>query len=93
MEYTKGDWKITKWNGGHGFNVFGDDGFVASVPMSTGLKHTMRECQANAQLIAAAPDLYEALKELLDALGNPTEVPPYEVVSSASKALLKTEGK
>ena len=66
MEHTKGRWGVTKWIGGHGFNVFADEGFVASVPMNTGLKHTMRECQANAHLIAAAPDMAGLLLRLVN---------------------------
>ena len=59
MDYTKGTWKVTQWNEGHGFNVFGDR-FIASVPMDVGLSSTMLETRANAHLIASAPDLYEA---------------------------------
>ena len=37
--------------------------------------------------------LYEALKDLLDGLGNPMQIPPYELVEKASQALSKAEGK
>ena len=40
----------------------------------------------------SAPDLYEALKDLLDGLGNPMEITPYELVEKASQALSKVEG-
>ena len=45
--------------------------------------------EANAQLIASAPDLYEALKEAKDRFGN------YNIfwVSTVGKALAKAEGK
>lgn len=73
MHYTKGEWKVTKWNKGFGFNVFADEGFVASVPLGTGLIHTMVEAQANAYLISAAPNVYEKLvastESLVDVLG------------------------
>ena len=65
-DYTKGEWKVTKWLQKYGFNVFSEEGgFVASVPMNVGLEHTMIEAEANAHLIAAAPKLYEACKELV----------------------------
>lgn len=41
----------------------------------------------------ALDDLYEALKELLEALGNPMEIPPVEIVTKASQALAKAEVK
>ena len=68
--YTKGEWKVAEHNDKRGFNIFADDGFVASVPMNVGLRHTMRECQANAQLISSAPALYEALKQIAKGEGR-----------------------
>ena len=35
--------------------------------------------------------LYEALKNLLDIMGNPMEIPPFELVLQASEALAKAE--
>lgn len=44
--------------------------------------------------IAAAKsisDLYEALRGLLDGLGNPMQIPPCELVERASQALAKVD--
>ena len=54
MEYTREMWGAVKWNQGHGFNIFSNNGLVASVPLATGLKHTMLEAEANANLICQA---------------------------------------
>lgn len=86
MHYTKGEWKVTKWNKGFGFNVFADEGFVASVPLGTGLIHTMVETQANANLISAAPDMYEALllaKGTLEAMHITPQDPRYMQIKQA----------
>jgi len=63
MNYTKGEWEVTQWSAKHGFNVFSENGFICSVPLGSP-PHTMVETEANAQLIASAPDMYEALKEI-----------------------------
>ena len=65
MEYTKGEWEAILWDSGKGFNIFSDEGLIATVPLERGLKHTMHEVKANAHLIASAPALYEALKAVL----------------------------
>ena len=41
----------------------------------------------------AIGDMYKALNELVNALGNPMEVPPFELVEKASNALNKAGGK
>ena len=51
--------------------------------------------EANARLIAAAPTLYEALREALEALDDPdtTRQEQYDAADSARAALAKAEGK
>jgi len=63
MNYTKGEWEALPWNVGHGFNVFAQNTFIAKVPLDTA-PHTMNETRDNANLIAAAPDMYETLKTI-----------------------------
>ncbi len=92
MNYTKGEWKVTQWIEKHGFNVFSETGgFVASVPMNVGLEHTMIEAGANAHLIAAAPDMYEALKALVKYHEREGKAIPCLV--DATEALAKAEVK
>jgi len=79
MEYTKGEWKITEWNDKRGFNIFTYDAFIASVPLS----------QANANLISAAPDIYEALKATIRII----EVEHLVVPIKCKEAIAKAEGK
>ena len=55
---TKGDWKVIEGYNGIKDIVRSDSGFVAS----TQFRRPKGENEANAHLIAAAPDLYEALK-------------------------------
>ena len=66
MECTKGDWKVV-----HEFNVEADNHRgIASCGFSNNMRveETHRENVANAQLIASAPDLYEACQFALDVL-------------------------
>ena len=72
MGFTKGKWEIILWLDKRGFNIFSDEGLIATVPLEQGSKHTMHEVKANAYLIAAAPAMYEALKMskgIMEALG------------------------
>ena len=59
MEYTKGEWKLSplgkEW-------VVGEDGFAIAKVLDG---KTGKFNEANAQLIASAPRLYEALKKLV----------------------------
>ncbi len=65
--------------------------WVAVNPQNTILAE-FRE-KGDALLAAASPDMYEAGLELLEALGNPMQIPPYEVVKKFSRALSKAEGR
>lgn len=69
MSYTKGPWKVIRWNGGHfpTLQVRAEDEYgshqVCSFPDGwNGLDDQDDIVKANAQLISAAPDMYEALK-------------------------------
>lgn len=97
MNYTKGEWKV-KQPKGKAIEFF--DGFTLSVE---GDKLLIALCDrkgwdnkqqrlANANLIAAAPDMYEACKEMLEEL-RITKGVASVWLSKWAKALAKAEGK
>ena len=90
MKYSKGDWKVIKDD----FRRIYIDTPTRSV---ASIQRQSTEDEANARLIAAAPDMYEALKELIDHMTLPQNDihRPYlaDVKRLAIKALAKAEGK
>ena len=60
MSYTKGEWKIVKDEHGLTVGVEVDSGWICDTQFNS-----MASCEANAKLIAAAPDLLEALIEVV----------------------------
>ena len=97
MEYTKGDWKVTesafnrfttyrsKRSGGRIFVTFGEElGMIAEVQGDT-----QEEADANARLIAAAPDMYEALEAIM---GEPNFGLPGHLFIKAFEAVNKAKG-
>ena len=92
-EYTKGEWELEQ----HGDNamlvVCGDKTIARTSNGST--IDDLVEIIANANLIAAAPDLYEALKELnkLQKQGNIKIHGNSKVRDVIRQALSKAEGK
>ena len=83
MNYTKGEWAIypsvldTK-----DLVIWCEGQYIGTV-----------RNKANAHLIAAAPLMYEELRNLLIGLDNPMRIPAFELVDKASLALAKAEGK
>jgi len=81
MEYTKGEWNARQWftsNGIEGFTTERNNIIIA------------RDVHPfNASLVAAALDLYEALKEMLNYF-NEREIAP---LIKWREALAKAEGK
>ncbi|MBA7685645.1 hypothetical protein ES703_94070 [subsurface metagenome] len=82
-EYTKGEWKVK--GGPHQYMIVGkDDGDLIA------------DCYNNleeAQLIASAPDLYEALRTIIEALHSNEVARAYRVAeSNGIQALAKAEG-
>jgi len=81
MNYTKDEWKL------HGLLIetdYAPDGHVIAEMNNIGDK-----VQADAHLIAAAPDMYEALRELFDSLGGSYIGFPLKVVERVEQALAK----
>jgi hypothetical protein len=92
-KWTKGEWKVDLESGEITVNdsmvlgtIFGADDYLCCE------EDISEECKANAQLIASAPKLYEALENLVNridkglALGEKLDVEP------ARKALAKARG-
>ena len=94
MNNTKGEWKVTD----SAFSRFttyrgkrqGGRTFVTTAlnlnQVAEAQGDTQEEAEANAHLIAAAPDMYEALKNL-------SNYPAESVRQIAQMALAKAEGK
>lgn len=66
------------------------DQHIADAPLEDGMNPT--EWQANAHLIAAAPELLETLKALVDAYEDPMLDDPHSLVLAAKEAIAKAEG-
>jgi len=99
MNYTKGEWKAEHIGNEGKYVIHTGD---LSLPFAYTFPNRYRnpqvpseEAEANANLIAPAPDLYEALKELMEALeqfGSPSN--EIRVAYNLAKpALAKAEGK
>ncbi len=96
MNYTKGEWKVAENTG-----VIVHNGLmIAHVALDDSLpiKEGISQRQANANLIAATPDMYETLKNaraLLDAQvpRHPDDPILASQIEEFDKALAKAEGK
>ena len=85
MDYTKGEWEALDNN-----CVVSGSGFDTSVIVCCG---NTEEAEANAHLIAAAPDMYEALKDMVNwyiKQGFDRELPEFRAMQ---QALAKKEEK
>ena len=81
---TKGEWR--NWSGPNGYHIWAGDIHIADV----GDREDPAQ-SANANLIASAPDLYEALKTLIEYHQKYSGAIP--CLADAIKALAKAEGK
>ena len=86
--YTKGPW-IEGIDGNN--SVYGPDG----MGRDSGLLATVYKGRGNIRLIAAAPDMYEALKEMERTYNELRESTPASEAAcfKAREVLLKAEGK
>jgi hypothetical protein len=91
MRYTKGEWEVM------GVSIVtsvrtANSRYLAPVAKIEALSQVERE--ANARLIAAAPDMYEALKELRDSIKEEFGLATAQLDGyiKANKALAKAEG-
>ncbi len=99
MGYTKGPWQVVKGNNGacdtwqveaktptfHG--TIADCGFITAI-YADGTKKPKEQHLANARLIAAAPELLEALEAMLNGYGG--ELPRLDAIAQA--AINKAKG-
>ncbi len=93
MEYTKGEWGVHTINDVAICNsptaIFIDSPTftLAEIKIKSSLREHQEEALANAHLIAAAPEMYEALKRILDDRNSAL------AREAGRKALAKAEGK
>ncbi len=98
MKYTKGEWEARQTLCGDfevESEVVGELVNVACaylVPIvSADGEHSLGSVIANANLIASAPDLYEALEEAFDSLAN--DYPNSPLAIKVGHAIMKAKGK
>ena len=98
--HTPAPWKADIENSAEGLNITDDEGrriaHTATIRNPDYTPLISEEAKANARLIAAAPELLEALKELTDLLQSPSGAGTMsEIRDSANRAraaLAKAEG-
>lgn len=90
MNYTKGTWRVLANPMGRFIDIFGDAGLPVATILNLG---NLDKDRINANLIAAAPEMYEALKDIIDQCPMPTLPYGRKVVELAKAALAKAEGK
>jgi hypothetical protein len=91
--HTPGDWRVSRGAGGDPFSI------EASTRTIAAIKTVRDESEANARLIAAAPDLLAALDELLyhrrypsGFLSQPAITRNAKIEAAASAAIAKATG-
>lgn len=72
MKHTKGNWKVLKGNYTHAATI-NKDVLTRICAIEIGFGHA-EDWEANAKLIAAAPELYEQLRITLETLNNPDKL-------------------
>lgn len=95
-KHTKQPWSIVRGRCGRSVEVFGGDGKAITEMWDRADEETQ---EANAQMMKAAPDMYEALKDLVDGIEmtkGPNGMHYWSELESrqehARKALKKAEG-
>ena len=94
-KFTEGPWIIK--NNGYYFDISTSGNMEIADLCSSVYSFDKNEhksggiAEANAQLIAAAPDLYDALENCIDCLGDEFAL-PVDCIKEAKKALAKARG-
>jgi len=93
MNYTKGEWEVDRHTV-YALGKYGSNRFSAHIQhgWDGGEETPQAELEANAHLISAAPELYEALKALTSYVSIMGYFKP-EKQEQFRKALAKAEGK
>ncbi len=89
-KYTKGPWKC-----GEDAGIWAGKLKICTLSYFQDKNNPLHVCvfktEANARLIASAPELLEALKELYEAVDSCVELTP-EILNIAKQAIAKAEG-
>ncbi len=93
MNYTKGEWKLNDVSFRRDYREFVVNADLRTTAESQG--DSPEEAVANVHLIAAAPDMREALKDITELAPRDKLRMPYAIaaVEIADKALAKAEGR
>ena len=86
MRHTKGPWKVGEQDG----EIFIVDGFYVNLCAMVDGSYTPETIEANANLMATAPDLLKACKSILK---NEESYIPYKSFKLMNEAINKAEGK
>ena len=85
--FTPGPWKAALWDNREGFAVYSTEGLITSLQYDHGVTDETRDmCDANALLIAAAPDLYAALEGLMEWCRSESQSGAYFIAQQALSA-------
>ena len=101
MNYTKGNWTIKETSASITDPLFSHTDITSGgIRIAVAVGIGSDESRANASLIAAAPDMYEALKEIKEYCAEYAEenglednAPMWAFISDAQSAIFKAEGK
>lgn len=87
-------WKM-EWLPSGICNINPDDGHgrIATVWIRDSKINNLEEVKANARLIASAPELLEACKDIVNELGNFKNIIQYDSFIKVKQAIAKAEGK
>lgn len=94
-KFTRGKWVVDKSVPKKGYALINAPrwhGLAKVVVRMEGLSKNSEDGEANAHLIAAGPDLYEALSDLVGILELDTRSHVFDAVCSARAALARARG-
>jgi len=96
LSYTKGEWKFNRpiiETDNTKICVMEEPHYMPDCGDATWYNGCVENMEANAHLIAAAPDLYEACKALIEAVDEDYDIIGYGREMTIREALAKAEGK
>ena len=86
-DHTPGPWTISD-----GRVIYGNRGMIRPFVVLVDDDHNDAETDANTYLIAASPDLYAALRDLIQYLGTDVDNGLDELLTNARAAIAKAKG-
>lgn len=90
-EFTPGPWKVYRTDSGAILGI-GDADAGGVTDYQGGFWRDGKEKRANINLVAAAPELYEALQQLLDCCTSDDPYGAVPLIAKADAALAKARG-